>query len=126
MTRNRSNEGQRVLVVEDEIIIRWLAVSSLTEAGFEVLEAGTAAEALEILESNEIDLLFTDIAMPGRMNGLDLVDIVSERWPAVAVLVTSGHSVPLPGQLPRGGSFMPKPYHIGSVLRRLEGLAAAH
>lgn len=101
-----------VLVVEDEPIIRMNAVDMLEEAGFEVLEATNADAALRLLEAraDEIAVLFTDIHMPGSMDGLALVAVVAERWPEIRPFVTSGHTTLRDSEVPDHGRFLAKPY----------------
>ena len=100
-----------VLIVEDEPLIRMYAADLLEEGGFDVVEAATARAALDILEKRNGDVaaLFTDVDMPGGMNGLELAGIVYSRWPHIAILVTSG-VVRMVGALPGGGVFLGKPY----------------
>jgi CheY-like chemotaxis protein len=82
-----------ILVVEDEAIVRMMAVSVAENAGFEALGAATADEAIKILESRlDIRLVFTDVNMPGSMDGLRLAHAVRNRWPPVELIVTSGRS----------------------------------
>ena len=101
-----------VLVVEDEPIIRMNAVDMLEEAGFEVLEAANADTALRLLEAraDEIAVLFTDIHMPGSMDGMALVALVAERWPDIRPFVTSGHATLQDADIPDHGRFLAKPY----------------
>src|SRR5512140_2219193 len=100
-----------VLVVEDEFLLRMDAVDMIAEAGFEVLEAGNADEAIGILESRrDITVVFTDIQMPGSMDGLKLARAVRGRWPPVKIIATSGHLHLGETDLPEGGRFLPKPY----------------
>lgn len=112
-----------VLVVEDESIVRMFAVSLFEEAGYTVLEAGNADEAIRILESrSDIFLIFTDIDMPGLIDGLKLARAVRDRWPPVRIIVTSGLISPSEGEIPSGGHFIPKPYSkidIANALTRL-------
>lgn len=90
------------------------------EEGFRAFDATNAAQALSILEEYpDIDVLFTDIDMPGEMNGLMLAQEVRTRWPNVAIVVVSGHHRPTPGQLPDRGKFLPKPYVQDAVMRAL-------
>lgn len=112
-----------VLVVEDEPLIRMDAADTLEEEGFEVIEAATARAALAILETREGDVaaLFTDVDMPGDMNGLELAGIVHARWPHVAIVVTSG-VVRVSGSLPGGGIFLEKPYPMSTPVRIIRGL----
>jgi CheY-like chemotaxis protein len=102
-----------VLVVEDEVLIRLLAAETLVEAGFDVLEAGDADEAVKILEAHaDVGVLFTDINMPGGLDGADLVKLVRERWPKLRVVVTSGRNANADAILPPGGRFVAKPYQL--------------
>jgi CheY-like chemotaxis protein len=83
------------------------------EAGFEAIEASDADEAIRILESrNDIRAVFTDVNMPGSMDGLRLARVVRNRWPPVALIVASGHSNVLESDLPTGGRFLSKPYGL--------------
>ncbi|CAN7433965.1 response regulator [Phenylobacterium sp. LjRoot225] len=100
-----------VLVVEDELLIRICAACCLADAGFEVIEAADAEEAIAALEARaDVVLVFTDVNMPGQIDGLDLAWEVSRRRPEVAVIVTSGKAIPREDQIPSGGRFLAKPY----------------
>ena len=93
-----------------------------SDAGYQVLEAGTADVALRFFETNaDIRLLFTDVSMPGTMNGADLARQVAERWPRVGILMTSGR--PFPSHLPPMVRFHAKPYDPVDVLRDAGELA---
>jgi DNA-binding NtrC family response regulator len=106
-TRNRCV----VLVVEDEPLLRMIAVELLQDAGLEVCEAGRADDAIPVLEDNEgIRVLFTDVRMPGSMNGYALAHYVHGRWPGIKIIVTSGHTAISEDSLPVGAVFVPKPY----------------
>ncbi|MCC2650053.1 MAG: response regulator receiver protein [Microvirga sp.] len=106
-----------VLVVEDQPLVRMTAADELEEAGFRVLEAANADEALEVLEAQAqlVQVLFTDIDMPGSMDGMELAERVYRRWPHVLLLISSGHARPHPDEIPDHGHFVPKPY-IGATL----------
>jgi CheY-like chemotaxis protein len=123
------NAGHRpprlvVLVVEDEPLLRELSVEVVEEAGFAALEAGNAGEALTLLESRpDIALLFTDINMPGAMDGLKLARAVRDRWPAIGILVVSGQVRLRRSDLPSGSCFIGKPYHAAAVIAELHALA---
>jgi CheY-like chemotaxis protein len=112
-----------VLVVEDENLIRLSALDIVEEAGFEAIAASDADEAIRILESrNDIRAVFTDVHMPGSMDGLRLARVVRNRWPPVALIVTSGRRSVLETDLPPGGRFLDKPYEpaqIETALREL-------
>jgi CheY-like chemotaxis protein len=114
-----------VLVVEDEFLVRMLATEMVEEAGFEAVEAGDADEAVGILEARpDIHVVFTDIRMPGSMNGVKLATYVRGRWPPIRIIATSGHHRLQEGELPDGVPFLPKPYthaQIAATLRRLMG-----
>jgi len=111
-----------VLVVEDEFLLRMDAADMIAAAGFEVVEAADADAAIEILEArNDIAVIFTDIQMPGSMDGLKLARAVRGRWPPIKIIATSGVHVG-ESDLPEGGRFLPKPYNsaqIAVVLRQL-------
>src|SRR5258708_34375486 len=112
-----------VLIVEDEFLLRMDAVDMIAAAGFEVLEAGNADEAIEILEARrDITVVFTDIQMPGSMDGLKLARAVRGRWPPIKILATSGHVDVSETDLPDGGRFLPKPYHPMQVTGALREL----
>jgi len=99
-----------LLVVEDELLVRMDLVDLAEEAGFTTLEAGSAAEAMDILEHrNDIQVLFTDIRMPGEMDGLALAHTVRERWPQTTIVICSGNEPPAADELPANVTFMPKP-----------------
>jgi CheY-like chemotaxis protein len=115
-----------VLVVEDEDLVRTMAVDMLEDAGFEVIEAATADAALAILETDPtIAVLFTDIDMPGSMSGLDLAGCVAERWPHIRLVVTSGRFSLTNQQVPDSGRFVPKPYFADQVLHAVERAGGA-
>ncbi|GEP04902.1 response regulator [Methylobacterium oxalidis] len=116
----------RVLIVEDEDLVRMMAVDMLEDAGFAVVEAACADEAWAILQSrSDIGVLFTDIEMPGSMNGFVLAARVAERWPQIRLVITSGRCRPAPRDVPDHGMFVPKPYLADQVLRAFER-ARAH
>jgi CheY-like chemotaxis protein len=112
-----------VLVVEDEFLLRIDAADVIAAAGFEVIEAANADEAIEILESrSDVTVVFTDIQMPGSMDGLKLARAVRGRWPPIKIVATSGLLNVREVDLPEGGRFLPKPYspaQVTGVLREL-------
>jgi CheY-like chemotaxis protein len=113
-----------VLVVEDEPTLRSLALDVLADAGFETLAAQDAAHALDVLDSemDHIDVLFTDVRMPGRMNGLELAQVARRKWPELRVIVTSGYFER--GELPAGANFLGKPWSASDLVSRIMQLAA--
>ena len=106
-----SSKRPAVLIVEDESLVRLGAVRSIEEAGFEVIEAANADEAIRILENrSDVRVVFTDIHMPGSMDGLKLAHAVRNRWPPIKIIVTSGRVRVTEEDLPEGGRFFAKPY----------------
>jgi len=100
-----------VLVVEDEMLIRMFAADSLQENGFTVLEAADAAEALKILDAHDdVDVLFTDVNMPGPMDGIALVGLMHGRRPELGLIITSGRGAPDLADLPGTSLYLAKPY----------------
>jgi CheY-like chemotaxis protein len=109
-----------VLVVEDEPIQRMMAVDLVEDAGFEALEAWGADDAVRILESRaDIRIVFTDIDMPGSMNGLRLAAAIRDRWPPIEIIVTSGHVRSTGLDLPERSVFFSKPYDIEKLTAQL-------
>lgn len=105
-----------VLIVDDEEILRVLAVDLVEEAGFTAIVAQDADEAISILETrSDIDLLFTDINMPGSMDGLKLAHAVRNRWPPIKIIMVSGQSQLTDADMPTDSRFLRKPY-VGKQL----------
>jgi CheY-like chemotaxis protein len=123
---SKESEPFVVVIVEDEIIIRMAAADVLTDEGFSVLEAGSADEALAILRSraSTVSLLFSDIHMPGQMNGLALAHQVHGLWPWVGILLASGQVRPGQREMPCGSRFIAKPYDLSHVVAHCRNLAA--
>jgi CheY-like chemotaxis protein len=115
-----------ILVVEDEPLLRLLAVDFMEEDGFEVVDVGSADEAVSILETrSDIRIVFTDIDMPGSMDGMKLAAAVRDRWPPVEIVVVSGHKRQNDIVLPERAVFFPKPYNIEAVTATLNRMASA-
>lgn len=105
-----------ILVVEDDVFERMGASDMFVDAGYRVIEAEDANEALRHMETNaDIRLLFTDVSLPGSMSGSDLARQVDVRWPSVGIILTSGR--PPPDKLPSSMRFHDKPYDPTTVLR---------
>lgn len=120
---NRSKD--LILVVEDEALIRMHSAEMIRDLGFEVIEAVDADEAVSLLESIAgIKVIFTDIQMPGAMNGLRLAAVVRDRWPPVAILITSGKVRPPTADMPIGARFISKPYSPWQLKEQLHSLTA--
>jgi CheY-like chemotaxis protein len=115
-----------VLVAEDDMLIRMMAVDALADAGFVVIEAVHAESALDVLsaQAEGIGALFTDIHMPGQMNGLELAHHVRGHWPWIGLLVASGNAAPTSADMPAGSRFLRKPYnplHVVMLVYELTG-----
>jgi CheY-like chemotaxis protein len=128
MMNGYSDNTPVVLLVEDELLVRMAAADDLEEAGFHVLEAANADVALAVLEacSDTVQVLFTDIDMPGSMNGLDLAESVQQRWPHISLLISSAYHRLHSGQIPDEGRFVPKPYSSEDVVQHIRELVTSH
>lgn len=112
--------GMTVLVVEDEALVRMDIALFLEDEGFQVLEASNADDAISLLDAHpEARLMFTDIDMPGSMDGLKLAAAVRDRWPPVKIIVTSGHRHMSDDTLPIVGRFFSKPYDPSRVIHAI-------
>jgi two-component system, response regulator PdtaR len=106
---HKGPEDPPVVLVDDEPLVRMTAVDELEEAGFHVLEA----------RSDEVQVLFTDVDMPGSMDGMALADQVHQRWPHIRLLIASGHARPYPYEIPDNGRFVPKPYRGATLVPQI-------
>jgi DNA-binding NtrC family response regulator len=118
--------AKTTVLVEDETLLRMNTVDELTDQGLNVMEAANAKEAIAIFRSGQrFECLFTDVDMPGDVDGLELAELVKTAWPPIEIIVTSGHrNVPRDGLPPRG-VFVGKPYSleaVGDLIRRLTTL----
>lgn len=114
-----------VLVVEDDPLLRMMAVDMVEDAGFDAIEAGGADEALEILEARtDVDVLFTDIDMPGSMDGVELAKCACRIDRPIIIVLTSGNHVLKSETLPPRSVFFPKPYDFNQVTAILKRFAA--
>ncbi|MGA2292051.1 response regulator [Bradyrhizobium sp.] len=112
-----------VLIVEDEFLIRMDAIDMVKAAGFDVLEANNADEAIAILEDRlDVTVVFTDIQMPGSMDGLKLAAAIRGRWPPIKIVATSGMAEITKEDLPSGSRFIPKPYSPREIVEALREL----
>jgi CheY-like chemotaxis protein len=113
-----------VLVVEDEPLIRLMAIELIEDGGFDVVSVADAAEAVHVLETRlDIRIVFTDIDMPGDMDGIRLAELVRGRWPPIEIVVTSSHMHVTSEQMPERGVFLPKPYEGRELLALLHAMA---
>jgi CheY-like chemotaxis protein len=117
VTRLNASQAPHALVVDDDFLILMDATSILEDAGFQVLEAMNVAQALEVLGQHHeaVQLLFTDVHMPGIGDGFGLAQETAERWPHIAVVVASGNARPGPGDMPDGATFIGKPFSAAIV-----------
>jgi CheY-like chemotaxis protein len=113
-----------VLAVDDEPLILMAAIDMISDAGFEPVWAKNADEAIDILERrSDIRAIFTDINMPGSMDGLKLARAVRDRWPPIKIIVTSGFDLIDEKLLPEGSKFIPKPYESARLSSALHEFA---
>ena len=120
-----AHNGTKVLVVEDEFLIRMDICAFLEGEGFVVLEASNADDAIALLNANaDIRVMFTDIDMPGTMDGLKLAAAVRDRWPPVQIIITSGHRQLSDELLPVQGRFFSKPYDQSRVISAIREMVA--
>lgn len=114
-----NGESKRILVVEDEFLLREVMVAELTDAGYQVAEAGDGHEALAVVD--EVDLLFTDIRLPGGIDGWSIAETARATKPDLPVIYATGYSAEAPRQVP-GSKFFAKPYRVQAVLAAIEEL----
>jgi CheY-like chemotaxis protein len=113
-----------ILVVEDEPLVRLFLTDFLDEAGFKVFEAVSADEAMTILQARpDIQVIISDIEMPGSMSGLELARAVHARWPGIGIVVTSGRERPGPDDLSEKVAFLAKPYLPDTVIALIRQMA---
>ena len=120
MTQDKSDGKPLVVVVEDEPLIRFTATEYLHSAGWQTLEAENAQEGKRLVEEHpEARVLFTDVNLPGSMNGLELATVVNRDHPSIELVVTSGRHRFADDELPDDGTFLPKPYLEADLIRVL-------
>jgi two-component system, response regulator PdtaR len=113
----------RILVVEDEVLIRAIIAEELRLAGFSVIEAGRADEALTYIKAGEqVDLVFSDIQTPGSLNGLQLAETLRHNYPDIPVILTSGNA--LSGHVGIVETFVPKPYDVTQTIGLISEILA--
>jgi CheY-like chemotaxis protein len=112
-----------VLVVEDDVLLRWTALAIIEQAGFDVIEAGTGIEAISVLEKrSDIRTVFTDVEMPGSINGIQLAHLIHTRWPSIGIMATSGQFRLREDDLPAGARFLHQPYAVANLTNTLKEL----
>jgi two-component system, response regulator PdtaR len=114
-----------ILIVEDEPLVLMVAMDIIDDLGFKSVPAPDAEHALSILESrDDIRAVFTDINMPGAMNGVELAHMVKSRWPPIKLLIVTGQPLAQPSSLPAGSAFLKKPYSLRAVENSLHEIFA--
>jgi CheY-like chemotaxis protein len=114
-----------ILVVEDSPLILMSALDLVTTAGFEGVGAASADEAIAILEARaDIHLVFTDVEMPGTIDGVKLAHHIRNRWPPIHLIVASGRTILDESQLPTGSKFFCKPYDNNSIVEEMARMLA--
>jgi CheY-like chemotaxis protein len=127
MARSVTPPRPIVLIVEDEPLLRLNAVDIVESSGFEAIEAQDADEACAILEKRcDIHIVFTDITLPGSMDGLKLAAMVRSRWPPVELIIVSGLVRPEAGAIPDRGVFFSKPYSAEKITQALRSFIPTH
>jgi len=122
---SQMDEGaRRILIVEDEPLVRMFAADILGEAGFAVLETGTADEALQIIAGTLLAAVMTDIEMPGSLDGLELARCI-EAKAGIPVVIVSGRRLPRPDELPQEALFLAKPYSEKLLIDTLEACCSS-
>lgn len=115
-----------ILIVEDDVLIRLMIADDLMANGYQIIQAATADEAMEVLQSSaRLDLVLTDIRMPGSMDGLALAAKVRAQWPDLKVVILSGDLPAMPSAIPAHAA-MPKPYSSSAVLNCVQQLLSSH
>ena len=123
MAETKTPPEPLILVVEDEELLRLFAADLLEEHGFRVVEARNAAAALKVLEArDDVRLLFTDIQMPGTLDGMDLAREVHQRWPRVLLVITSCQKKHTEEEMPDHGRFVAKPYRAKELLGQVDDM----
>lgn len=127
MASNKPASAPVVLVVEDEPLLRLMAVDLVEDAGLVAVSAADADEAMNILEARgDVSVVFSDIQMPGSMDGVSLAMVIRDRWPPVKIILTSGRMMPGLADLPEGGIFLAKPYSPNMLIAELQRLAVTN
>lgn len=116
-----------ILVVEDEVLIRLMVSDELRDEGYDVIEACNADEALAVLKSAvRVDLIFSDVRMPGSLDGLGLLTEVKTTFPLLPVILTSGHLEPGTAKTHGASQFLPKPFRLDAIVMAIQRALARH
>lgn len=126
MRETRPDDLRRILVVEDDVLVREVSTDILAEAGFHTSEAGCAAEALELLQNpefaREIAAIVTDVNMPGELDGIGLAARVHEAWPRIGVVITSGSPTGAGAALRQSDLFLAKPFRADHLVAAVQSV----
>ena len=115
---SRTPKPTVILLTDDQFIVRMDTADILAQAGFSVVAAADADEALSILQTRtDVDVVVTDVRMPGQMDGCNLAGVVRERWPAIGIVINSGKGRPPDDRMPDGVPFLPRPLSAEQLLR---------
>ena len=121
-------ESTTILVVEDEVLVRIALADFLRDCGYKVFEAANAQEAIQVLTALDqpVSVLFSDVNMPGELDGFGLARWVRKHKPDIKILLTSGHgrAAQIASELCESGPLVPKPYQYSNVLSRIKRLLA--
>ena len=109
-----------ILVVEDELLIRLALSDGLRDAGYQVVEAWNGDEALDALATVQPHLVISDVRMPGSLDGIGLLGVIRQRFPALPVIIVSGHLRPSAALEDGATQFLAKPYDLGAMLQAVE------
>jgi CheY-like chemotaxis protein len=112
----------KVMVVDDEPLIREFVREYLIEAGYDVADAADSDEALQLLNNDHIDIVLTDVEMPGSMSGIELARKIKAKWPGMPVVIMSGRYLPRPDELPHSTRFIAKPFSPDRLWDVLAGI----
>jgi CheY-like chemotaxis protein len=117
--REQGHDRASILVVEDEILVRWALAEDLRSAGVDVIECATADEAITVLRSGaSVDVIISDVRMPGSMDGIELAGLVRNEYPSIKVFLVSGHLSSLDGVVHDG--FFQKPYQAHQIIAAIK------
>jgi CheY-like chemotaxis protein len=118
MAQARATERKKVLVVEDDPLLRFHVSDILGQAGFDVVESTNGAHALAIVaERFDVEAVVSDVVMPGKIDGFELARRIRARWPRIGVVLVSGRKIPSSGEVPRQVRFLAKPVRASTLVR---------
>jgi CheY-like chemotaxis protein len=126
MAQARATERKKILVVEDDPLLRFHVSDILGQAGFDVVESTNGAHALAIVaERFDVEAVVSDVVMPGKIDGFELARRIRARWPRIGVVLVSGRKLPASGEVPRQVRFLAKPVRASTLLRMVRQVTEA-